>query len=100
MSSFSSRETLARRMLRLRRDLTSPELAPDASLATTLWQLAASLEYVAGLLRRPQAEDGAEALQRLSVEAEHHPDAQQMQQPSPEPVFWSPPGGWPNNTIA
>jgi len=89
--SVQARESLARRLLRIKRDLTTPDLAPDSALATTLWQLAASLDYVAGLLRRPQVEAGAEASQRSSAEVEHHPDTQQTQQPEPEIHWWRPP---------
>jgi len=97
-ATSQAREALARRLLRLKRDLTAPELAPDTNLAAVLWQASASMTYMADLLRQPPAEAEAQAPERTSEGAEHRLDAQQPQQDEPEIVWWSPPGGWPDIT--
>lgn len=51
MTTQQAREQLARRMIRLRRDVTAPSLCPSPELADVLWRMAASCDFVADLLR-------------------------------------------------
>lgn len=95
---LASRLALAKRLIRLRRDLTDPELHPDSELAAILWQLAASLDYVAGLLRRPQTVGAQPVRERPS---DRTASTTVQQPPAVEPlVFWTPTKAAPTVTPA